>query len=95
MRKKEISEQVSNRTGAIRSECEVIVNETFKVLAENIAKGEVINIRGLFNIILVVRANKAARNITKGENIVIPAHYAPKAKFAKEIIDKMKELPIK
>ena len=46
MRKKEISEQVSNRTGAIRSECEVIVNETFKVLAENIAKGEVINIRG-------------------------------------------------
>lgn len=95
MTKQEIVKEVCNRTGAVRSECSVIIDEVFNVLADNIADGKTINVRGLFTIMPVVRAPKTARNIAKGTQIVVPSCVSPKVKFSKFILEKMKKLETK
>lgn len=95
MTKQDIVKEVCKRTGAISNECSTIIDEAFRVMAEEVAKGETITIRGLFTIMPVVRAEKVARNITKGTQIVVPKRVSPKVKFSKEILSAMRKLRVK
>ena len=95
MTKKDIIDEVFRKTGVTREAIQAVIDEAIDIVADSICDGEPIYIRGLFTISLLERAEKVGRNITKKEQIVIPAHYTPHAKFSKEICKKVKMLPIK
>lgn len=94
MRKKDIIDEVSRKTGVTREAVQAVIDQAIDTVADSLCGGEPIYIRGLFTLSAVKRAQKLTRNITKGETIISPAHYAPHAKFSKEIQAKMRELPI-
>lgn len=94
MTRKEIVNEVYQKTGINKEAIQAVVDETINVIAESLVNGESIFLRGLFTLSVVKRAPKHTRNITKNEDIMTPAHYAPHAKFAKELKEKIKEIPI-
>lgn len=96
MTKQEIITEVSRRTGIEQTASRVILDEAINVVRENLCKGNAIYIRGLFTLAPKKRAEKVGQNITKGTSIILPAHYAPHAKFSAELRKCMKaNLPIK
>lgn len=92
MTKQEIIEQVAHRTGIEKTATRAIIEEAISVVSENLSSGRAIYIRGLFTLAPIIRKEKVARNITKKTSIIIPQHYAPHAKFAPIIKEKMKHL---
>ncbi len=95
MQKKDIINEVCRRTGASRNECNVIINAAIEVVKEKFCNGTPVYIRGLFSLVPKKHKEKVGQIITKKKSIIIPAHYAPKAIFSKEICEKMKVLPFK
>ena len=94
MTKQEIIDAVSQRTDVEKTATRVVRDEAISVISENLCKGNAIYIRGLFTLAPKKRAEKIGQNISKKTAIILPAHYAPHAKFSKNVIRKMKELPI-
>lgn len=94
MTKKDIIDEVFRKTGVTKEAIQAVIDEAIYIVADSVCNGEPIYIRGLFTIAPLKRAEKVGRNIKKKEQIVIPAHYTPHAKFSKEIQAKMRELPI-
>lgn len=94
MTKKDITEIVARRTGVSNAVVQTVIDEAIDTVARWVSEGIPIYIRGLFTISPLKRAKKVGRNIKKNEQIVIPAHYTPHAKFSNEICDKVKKLPI-
>ena len=95
MTKKDIIDEVFRKTGVTREAIQAVIDEAIDIVADSVCHGEPIYIRGLFTIAPLKRAEKVGRNIKKNEQIVIPAHYTPHAKFSNEICEKVKKLPIK
>ncbi len=95
MTKKDIIDEVFRKTGVTREAIQAVIDEAIDIVADSVCNGEPIYIRGLFTIAPLKRAEKVGRNIKKNEQIVIPAHYTPHAKFSNEICEKVKKLPIK
>lgn len=95
MTKKDIIDEVFRKTGVTREAIQAVIDESIDIVADSVCHGEPIYIRGLFTISPLKRAEKVGRNIKKNEQIVIPAHYTPHAKFSNEICEKVKKLPIK
>lgn len=94
MRKEEIITEVSRRTGVEQRATRVVLDEAINVIKEKLCKGTPIYIRGLFTLSSKKRAEKVGRDMSRGKSVVIPAHYAPHAKFAAELREKMKNLPV-
>ena len=95
MTKKDITEIVARKTGVSNAVVQAVIDEAIDIVADSVCDGEPIYIRGLFTISLLKRAKKVGRNIKKNQQIIIPAHYTPHAKFSKEICKKVKKLSIK
>lgn len=91
MTKQEIIDAVSKRTGIEKTASRAVVDETISVIRESLCSGESIYIRGLFTLAPVKRAEKIAQNIGKKQAIVLPAHYAPHAKFSNDLRRRMKK----
>ena len=64
MTRKGIIKEVAERTGANLTVTGFVVEETIKVIAESLCRGEAVYLRGLFSLTPVVRKKKLARNIT-------------------------------
>lgn len=94
MTKKDITDAIARKTGVNNEVVKTIIDEAIDVISSCLSEGTPVYIRGLFTLSAVKRAPKYTRNITKGESQITPAHYAPHAKFSKEIQAKMRELPI-
>ena len=95
MTKQDIIENVARKTGVSNTVVKAVIDETVETVARWVSEGIPIYIRGLFTLSPLKRAKKVGRNIQKGKRIIIPAHYTPHAKFAKDICEKVKKLPIK
>ena len=72
MTKAELVAVVSLKTGVSREDVDNVVNETFNEIKSSVKKGEGFYCRGFGAFIRKTRAQKVARNITKGTQIVIP-----------------------
>lgn len=94
MTKKEIVNDVSKKTGITKEAVLAVIDEANETIADSLCKGETVFIRGLFTLSAVKRAPKHTRNIKKAETIISPAHYAPYAKFCKEIKKRVRKLPV-
>ena len=91
MRKADIINQISEKTGIPKVDVLVTLEALFKEVKQTLAKGENIYIRGFGSFITKKRAAKIGRNIKKNTAVEIPEHYIPAFKPAKEFIQDIKD----
>ena len=92
MRKSDLINNISDKTGIPKVDVLVTVESLIKEIKGNIAKGENIYIRGFGSFITKKRAAKIGRNIKKNIAVHIPEHNIPSIKPAKEYVAEVKKL---
>ncbi len=82
MTKKELADQISNETGMLPSEIEIVLNSFTKKVKKALAGGENVYMRGFGSFTNSFRKAKVARNITAGTELKLPARNIVKFKPA-------------
>jgi DNA-binding protein HU-beta len=90
MRKADLINQISEKTGIPKVDVMVALETMFKEIKESLIAGENIYIRGFGSFITKKRAAKIGRNIKKNIAVKIPEHYIPAFKPAKEFVKEVK-----
>lgn len=90
MRKADLINQISDKTGIPKVDVLVTLETMFKAVKNSLAAGENIYIRGFGSFITKKRAAKIGRNIKKNIAVEIPEHYIPAFKPAKEFMLEIK-----
>ncbi len=90
MRKADLINQISEKTGIPKVDVLVTLETMFKAVKNSLAEGENIYIRGFGSFITKKRAAKIGRNIKKNIAVEIPEHYIPAFKPAKEFMLEIK-----
>ena len=91
MTKAEIVDQIENKTGVDKMAIKASVDAFMDCIKESMIKGENIYLRGFGTFVLVPRAMKVGRIISKNLPIEIPAHVIPKFKPSKEFTAQVKK----
>jgi DNA-binding protein HU-beta len=91
MTKQEIINEIARKTGIDK----VVVGSTVESLMEKVkdsmVKGNNIYLRGFGTFLVKKRAKKTARNISKNTAVIIPEHFVPVFKPAKEFMASLKK----
>ena len=90
MRKSDLINQISDKTGIPKVDVLVTLETMFKEVKESLSNGQNIYIRGFGSFITKKRAAKIGRNIKKNVAVEIPEHYIPAFKPAKEFVSEVK-----
>ena len=90
MRKADLVNQISEKTGIPKVDVLVTLETMFKEVKDSLAAGENIYIRGFGSFINKKRKKKIARNISRNTALVIDEHFIPSFKPAKIFINKIK-----
>ena len=90
MRKADLVNQISEKTGIPKVDVLVTLETMFKEVKDTLSGGENIYIRGFGSFITKKRAAKIGRNIKKNIAVEIPEHYIPAFKPAKEFVQEVK-----
>ena len=90
MRKADLVNQISEKTGIPKVDVLVTLESMFKEIKESLTKGENIYIRGFGSFITKKRAAKIGRNIKKNVAVHIPEHFIPAFKPAKTFSERVK-----
>lgn len=91
MRKSELINAISEKTGVPRVDVLVTLEEFFKEVKNSLSCGENVYIRGFGSFVVKKRAKKLGQNITKGHSVEIPEHYVPSFKPARAFVQQVKE----
>ena len=91
MRKAELVNTISDRTGIPKVDVLVSLETFFNEVKDSLANGENVYIRGFGSFVIKRRAKKIGRNIKKNEAIEIPEHYIPAFKPAKIFVEQVKD----
>jgi DNA-binding protein HU-beta len=94
MRKADLVNQISEKTGIPKVDVLVTLESMFKEIKDSLSKGENIYIRGFGSFITKKRAAKIGRNIKKNVAVSIPEHLIPAFKPAKEFVAEIKKVSI-
>src|ERR1044071_9156805 len=92
MRKADLVNKISEKTGIPKVDVLVTLETMFKEVKDTLAGGENIYVRGFGSFITKKRAAKIGRNIKKNIAVHIPEHYIPAFKPAKEFVAEVKKL---
>ena len=92
MRKSDLINNISDKTGIPKVDVLVTVETLIKEIKGNISKGENIYIRGFGSFITKKRAAKIGRNIKKNVAVHIPEHFIPAFKPSKEFVNEVKQM---
>jgi DNA-binding protein HU-beta len=90
MRKADLINKISDKTGIPKVDVLVTLETMFKEIKFNLSEGENIYIRGFGSFIIKKRAAKIGRNIKKNIAVAIPEHFIPAFKPAKEFVQDIK-----
>ncbi len=90
MRKADLINEISDKTGIPKVDVLVTLETMFKAVKNSLAAGENIYIRGFGSFIIKKRAAKIGRNIKKNIAVEIPEHFIPAFKPAKEFMQEIK-----
>ncbi len=90
MRKAELINRISEKTGVPKVDVIMSLETMFKEIKKSLAEGENIYIRGFGSFITKKRAAKIGRNIKKNIAVEIPEHFIPAFKPAKEFMLEVK-----
>jgi len=92
MKKADLINQISERTGVPKVDVLVSIESFFTNVKEALADGENVYIRGFGSFINKKRAAKVGLYIKQNTSVFIPEHYIPAFKPAKEFTDEVKKL---
>lgn len=90
MRKADLINKISDKTGIAKVDVLVTLESFFKEVKESLNHGENVYVRGFGSFIVKKRRQKIGRNIKKNEAIIIPEHFIPAFKPAKTFMDRVK-----
>lgn len=90
MTKADIVSEVAKATGVEKTTVMVVVESMMESVMKSMIKGNDVFLRGFGSFVVKQRAEKTARNITKGTTIKVPAHKIPAFKPAKSFAAKIK-----
>lgn len=93
MRKADLINKISDKTGIPKVDVLVTLETMFKEIKQSLAEGENIYIRGFGSFIIKKRAAKIGRNIKKNIAVEIPEHFIPAFKPSKEFVQEIKNSP--
>lgn len=91
MRKADLVNKISDKTGVPKVDTLVIIESMLKEIKDSLREGENVYLRGFGSFIIKTRAKKIGRNIKKNTAIVIPAHNIPAFKPAKVFVESVKK----
>jgi DNA-binding protein HU-beta len=91
MRKADLVNAISEKTGVAKVDVLVSLEELFKEIKSTMQSGENVYIRGFGSFVIKKRAKKVGRHIKKGKSIEIPEHYIPSFKPAKIFTEQVKK----
>ena len=91
MRKADLINRISEKTGIPKVDVLVTIENFFTEVKQSLGEGENIYIRGFGSFITKKRAAKIGRNIKKNTAVAIPEHYIPAFKPSKEFVQQIKE----
>ena len=94
MRKADLVNQITEKTGIPKVDVLMTLETAFREIKESLSKGENIYIRGFGSFITKKRAAKIGRNIKKNVAVHIPEHFIPAFKPAKEFVADIKKTAI-
>lgn len=77
MTKKELVDQIAEKRGMSAQEVLSVVEDLMKLVKRNVAAGDSVYLRGFGVFQSRLRRAKVGRNITKGEQLSIPAKRVP------------------
>ena len=90
MRKADLINNISEKTGIPKVDVLVTVEALFKEIKDSLRTDENVYVRGFGSFIVKKRAKKIGRNIKKNTAIEIPAHNIPAFKPAKMFVEQVK-----
>jgi DNA-binding protein HU-beta len=85
MTKADIVNRVAGATGVTKLETEILVDGFFKTMADALASGDHIEIRGFGTFKVKMRQARMARNPRTGEQVPLDEHYVPTFKASREL----------
>ena len=91
MTKLELIKEICKRTGVDNASVTNTIEAMMSVMKDTMSQGECIYLRGFGSFILKHRAQKTARNISKNQTIIVPAHDLPAFKPCKDFADMLKK----
>jgi DNA-binding protein HU-beta len=91
MRKADLVNAISEKTGVAKVDVLVSLEELFKEIKTSLQGGENVYIRGFGSFVIKKRAKKVGRHIKKGAAIEIPEHFIPSFKPAKVFVEQVKK----
>ena len=91
MRKADLVNAISEKTGVAKVDVLVSLEALFKEIKSTLQGGENVYIRGFGSFIIKKRAKKIGRHIKKGKAIEIPEHFIPSFKPAKVFVEQVKK----
>lgn len=91
MRKADLVNKISDKTGIAKVDVLVSIEALFKEIRDSLKQGENVYVRGFGSFITKKRAKKIGRNIKKNIAIEIPEHYIPAFKPAKTFVESVKK----
>ena len=91
MTKAEIIKKISESTGVPKPDVAVTVEAFMEEIKKSMLDKENVYLRGFGSFVIKHRAEKTARNITKGIAITIPEHSIPSFKPAKVFMSEVKD----
>ena len=90
MTKADIVNNIAKETGIEKVAVQQVVEAFMENVKASLIENEAVYLRGFGIFIIKERAQKVARNISKGTTITIPAHNIPAFKPAKSFACKVK-----
>ena len=90
MRKADLVNAITEKTGIEKVDVLVALEAFFTVVKDTMGEGENVYVRGFGSFIIKKRAKKVGRNIKRGKTVEIPEHYIPAFKPAKIFNDFVK-----
>lgn len=90
MTKAEVVNEISRSTGLDKDSVLQTVEQLMVVIKDSLANGENVYLRGFGTFAIKKRAEKTARNITKGETVIVPEHNIPFFKPSPDFKDMLK-----
>lgn len=91
MRKADLVNAISEKTGVAKVDVLVTLEELFKEIKTTMQNGENVYVRGFGSFVIKKRAKKVGRHIKKGKSIEIPEHFIPSFKPAKVFVEQVKK----
>jgi DNA-binding protein HU-beta len=94
MKKADIVDALAVKHQTPKAQLQQVVDEVFDLIADALAKGDKIDLRGFGTFSVRESAARTGRNPQTGEPIAIPARRVPGFKPGKELKEKVNAVPL-